>query len=154
MEFRKMVRITLYARQQKRHRCIEQSFGLWERPRAGWYGRMALKHVYYHMWNELPVQVQCMIQGAQGWCTGMTQRDGRRREVEVGSGWGTHVHPWWIHLNVWQNQYNIIKFKNTDTSPKEWDGERGRSRVQDGEHMYTHGGFMSMYGKNQYNIVK
>ena len=28
MEFRKMVTITLYARQQKRHRCIEQSFGL------------------------------------------------------------------------------------------------------------------------------
>ena len=25
MEFRKMVMITLYARQQKRHRCIEQS---------------------------------------------------------------------------------------------------------------------------------
>ena len=28
MEFRKMVMITLYERQQKRHRCIEQSFGL------------------------------------------------------------------------------------------------------------------------------
>ena len=28
MEFRKMVMITLYARQKKRHRCIEQSFGL------------------------------------------------------------------------------------------------------------------------------
>ena len=28
MEFRKMVMITLYTRQQKRHRCIEQSFGL------------------------------------------------------------------------------------------------------------------------------
>ena len=26
MEFRKVVMITLYARQQKRHRCIEQSF--------------------------------------------------------------------------------------------------------------------------------
>ena len=26
MEFRKMVTITLYARQQKRHRCIKQSF--------------------------------------------------------------------------------------------------------------------------------
>ena len=49
MEFRKMVTITLYARRQKRHRCIEQSFGLWERARAGSYGRMALKHVYYHM---------------------------------------------------------------------------------------------------------
>ena len=35
-----------------------------------------------------------------------------------------------------------------------WDGEgRGRG-VQDGEHMYTHGWFMSMYGKNHYNIVK
>ena len=35
MEFRKMVMITLYARQQKRHRCIEQTFGLCER-RRGW----------------------------------------------------------------------------------------------------------------------
>ena len=26
--------------------------------------------------------------------------------------------------------------------------------VQDGEHMYTHGWFMSMYGKNHYNTVK
>ena len=23
------------------------------------------------------------------------------------SGWGTRVHPWWIHVDVWQNQYNI-----------------------------------------------
>ena len=35
MEFRKMVTITLYARQQKRHRCIEESFGLCGRGR-GW----------------------------------------------------------------------------------------------------------------------
>ena len=35
MEFRKMVTMTLYARQQKRHRCIEQSFGLCGRGR-GW----------------------------------------------------------------------------------------------------------------------
>ena len=40
-----------------------------------------------------------MIQDAQGWCTGMTQRDG------MGRGF------------------------------------------QDGEHMYTHGGFKSVYGK-------
>ena len=32
-EFKKMVMITLYARQQKRHRCIEQT--LWERARVG-----------------------------------------------------------------------------------------------------------------------
>ena len=46
---------------------------------------------------------RCMIQGARGWCTGMTQRDGMGME-----------------------------------------GGRG---VHDGEHMYTHGGYMSMYGK-------
>ena len=44
-----------------------------------------------------------MRQGAQGWCTGMTQRGGMGREVGGG--------------------------------------------VQDGEHMYSHGGFKSVYGK-------
>ena len=28
-----------------------------------------------------------------------------------GSGLGTRVHPWWIHVDVWQNQYNIVKLK-------------------------------------------
>ena len=54
---------------------------LWERERVGRFGRMALKHVYYHMSNESPVQVRCMIQDASRWCTGMTQRDGMGREV-------------------------------------------------------------------------
>ena len=31
--------------------------------------------------------------------------------------------------------------------PEGWDGEGGGSGVQDGEHMYIHGRFMSMYGK-------
>ena len=34
---------------------------------------------------------------------------GRREE---GSGWGTHVCLWRIHFDIWQNQYNIVKFKN------------------------------------------
>ena len=38
--------------------------------------------------------------------------------------------------------------------PEVWDGEGVQRGVQDGEHMYTHGWFMSMYGKNQYNMVK
>ena len=77
-----------------------------ERERVGWFGRMALKHVYYHVRNELPVYVRYRIQDAWGWCTGMTQRDGIGRE---GSGLGTHVHPWQIHVNVWRNQYSIVK---------------------------------------------
>ena len=43
----------------------------------------------------------------------MTQRDGMvqgGRRVE-GSGWGTRVYLWWIHVDIWQNQYNIVKFK-------------------------------------------
>ena len=109
MKFRKMVMITLYVRQKKRHRCIEQSFGLWEKARVGSSERIALKHVYYHMWNRSAVQVWCMRQGAQGRCTGMTLRDGIGREVGGGFRMGTRVHPLWIHVDVWQNQYNIVK---------------------------------------------
>ena len=31
--------------------------------------------------------------------------------------------------------------------PEGWDGDGGGRGVQDGEHMYTHEGFKSMYGK-------
>ena len=40
---------------------------------------------------------------------------GRSREMIWGGRWeggselGTHVHPWRIHVNVWQNQYSIVK---------------------------------------------
>ena len=39
-------------------------------------------------------------------CLGLVHGDGR---WEGGSCLGTHVHPWWIHVNVWQNQYSIVK---------------------------------------------
>ena len=51
---------------------------------------MALKHVQYHMRNESPVT--CMIQNTQGWCIGMTQRDGMGGEVEREVQDGKHVH--------------------------------------------------------------
>ena len=78
-----MVVITLYARQQKRHRCIEQTFRLCGRGR-GWDDLrvyMALKHVYYQVRNEFPVYVGYRIQDAWGWCTGMIQRDDMGWEV-------------------------------------------------------------------------
>ena len=46
---------------------------------------------------------------AQGWCTGKTQRDGMGRETGEGSGWGTHVNPWLIHVNVWQKPLQYCK---------------------------------------------
>ena len=42
--------------------------------------------------------------GALGWPRGM----GWGGRQEGGSGWGTHVHPWLIHVNVWQNYYNVV----------------------------------------------
>ena len=46
--------------------------------------------------------------GALGQPRGMV-RGGRREE---GSGWGTRVYLWQIHVDIWQNQYNIVKLKN------------------------------------------
>ena len=37
---------------------------------------------------------------AQTWCTGKTQRDRVEREVGGATGWGIHVYPWLIHVNV------------------------------------------------------
>ena len=48
--------------------------------------------------------------GALGRPRGMV-RGGRREE---GSGWGTRVYLWHIHVDIWQNQYNIVKLKKKD----------------------------------------
>ena len=45
---------------------------------------------------------------AWGWCTETTQRDGMGREEGGDSGWGTYVYLWRIHVDVLQNQYNIV----------------------------------------------
>ena len=50
-----------------------------------------------------------MILDAWGWCAGMTQRDGGGRKVREGFRIGNTCTPWWIHVDVWQNQYNIVK---------------------------------------------
>ena len=45
MDFRKMVTITLYAKQKKRHRCTN-FWTLWEKARVGCSERTASKQVY------------------------------------------------------------------------------------------------------------
>ena len=52
-----------------------------------------LKHVYYHTWSGSPVQVRCMRQGAQGWCTEISLRDGMQREVVGGFRMGDTCMP-------------------------------------------------------------
>ena len=103
MEFRKMVTITLYARQQKRHRCIEQSFGLCGRGQGGmvWENGIETSILSYVKWIASPGSMH------DTGCSGLVHWD----------------------------------------DPEGWDGEGGGRGVQDGEHMYTCGGFMLMYGK-------
>ena len=67
---------------------------------------LALKHVYSHMGNRSPVQVRCMRQGAQGWRTGLTQRDGMGREVQDGEHMYTHGE---VKSMYGKNHYDIVK---------------------------------------------
>ena len=57
------------------------------------FGRVTLKHVEYHVRNELPVQVRSAILDAWGWCTGTTQRDGVGREEGGGFRMGNTCMP-------------------------------------------------------------
>ena len=61
------------------------------------------------LYNRSPVQVRCIRQvlgaAALGWPRGM----GWGGRWEAGSGWGTHVNPWLIHVNVWQKPQQYFK---------------------------------------------
>ena len=98
-----MVMTALYVRQQKRHRCIEQSFGLW----SGVVGGM--------IWEN--GTKTCIISY-------------KKRIASPGSMQDTGR----LGLVHWDD-------------PEGWYGEAGGRGVQDGEHVYTHGGCMLMYGK-------
>ena len=107
-----MVTITLYMRQQKRHWCIEQSFGLCGRGRGWddlgeWHWNMY--NIIYEISHQSRFDARCWMlgAGALGRPRGMVW--GGRREED--SGWGTRVYLWQIHVDIWQNQYNIVKLK-------------------------------------------
>ena len=83
MEFKKMVKITLYTKQKKRHRYTEQTFRLCGIFRENSTGTSILSRV-----KQITSPGWMHETSAQGWCTGKTQRDGMEREAEVGIGMG------------------------------------------------------------------
>ena len=95
--------ITLCARQQKRHRCIEQSFGLCGRGGQGMIWENGIETCI----------ISCM-----------------KRDASPGSMHDTGC----LGLVHWDD-------------PEGWYGEGERRRVQDGEHMYTCGRSISIFGK-------
>ena len=96
--------ITLYARQQKRHRCIEQSFGLCGRGRGWMICENGIETCIISYMKRVTSPGSMHDTGCLG-PRGMVR--GRRREG--GSEWGTRVYLWLIHVDVWQNQCNIVK---------------------------------------------
>ena len=109
MEFRKMVTITLYAKQKKRHMYRTDFWTLREKARVGCFKRTSSKHVYYQGWNRSPAQVGCMRQVLGPGALGRPRGIGWRGRWEVRSGWGIHVYPWLIHVNVWQKPLQYCK---------------------------------------------
>ena len=103
--FERTVMMTLYGKQQKRQRYKEQKV------RVGWFERIALKRVYYHMWNRSPVQVRCMKQGMQSSCTGTNQRDGMGKEVGGEFRTGGHMYSCgWFMSMYGKTHHNIVKW--------------------------------------------
>ena len=68
--------------------------------RVGCFKRTASKHVYYLGWNRSPAQAGFMRQVLGPGALGRPRGIQRRGRWEGGSGWGIHVNPWLIHVNV------------------------------------------------------
>ena len=102
--------IILYARQKKRHRCIEQTFRLYGRR----WGRDVLREQHQNMYiikcetdhhSRFDAWYRVLGGGALEWPREM----GWGGRWEWRSGWGTHVNPWLIHVNVWQKPLQYCK---------------------------------------------
>ena len=86
-----MVMITLYVRQQKRHRCIEESFGLYGRGRGGMiWGNVMETCVISH---KRQITSPGSIQDPWGWCMEMIQRDDMGWEMGGGFRIGNSCTP-------------------------------------------------------------
>ena len=79
--------ITLYAKQKKRHRCTEQTLGLWEKARVGCSENSTETSILSRV-KQITSPGWMHETSAQAWCTGKTQRDGMGREAGGGIGMG------------------------------------------------------------------
>ena len=84
-----MVKITLYAKQKKRHRCIEQTFGLYGEGEGGMFQENSIEACILSRVKQITSPGWMHETSAWTWCTGKTQRDRVEREVGAGIGRGS-----------------------------------------------------------------
>ena len=82
---------------------------LWEKVRVGCSERIALKNIYYQVWNRSPAQVGCTRQVLRAGALERPRGMEWRGRWEGASRWVTHVNPWLIHVNVWQKPLQYCK---------------------------------------------
>ena len=100
MEFRKMVMITLYAKQKKRHRCTEQTLDSVGEGEGGMFRKNRIEICILSIVKQITSPGWMHETSAQAWYTRKTQRNRVEREVGEGIGLGIHITPWLIHVNV------------------------------------------------------
>ena len=59
--------------------------------------------------KQIASQVGCMWQVFRAGALGRPRGMGWEGRREGGSGWGTHVNPWLIHVNIWQKPLQYCK---------------------------------------------
>ena len=96
--------VTLYKRQQKRHRYKEQTFGLCGK-RQGWDD---LREQHWNMYITIcKIDDQCMKQSQ---CSGTTKRDKVRSDAGGGFRRGGHMCTWgWLMLMCGKSYHSIVK---------------------------------------------
>ena len=76
-----MVTITLYAKQKKRHRCIEQILDSVEEGEGGMFQENSIETCILSRVKQIPSPGWMHETSAQAWCIGKTQRNWVEREV-------------------------------------------------------------------------
>ena len=106
---------------EKETRMYRTDFGtLWEKARVGCSERIALKQVYYQGWNRSPAQVGSMRQVLRAGALGRPRGMGWGGRREGGLGWGKHVTPWLIHVNVWEKPLQYCKVITLQLIKNKW----------------------------------
>ena len=101
--------ITLYAKQKKRQRCREQTFGLCGRRRGGMFRENSIETCILSRVKQITSPGWMHETRARGWCNGRPKGMGWGGRWEGRTRWGPHVNPWLIHVNVWQKPLQYCK---------------------------------------------